>query len=375
MASLSQTNLLRDVFNRRSIGALARSIGSVWTGFDRRGFEGYVFAGLEAMGFGERSRRITEALSIFLPGDFVQAAPILIDALGPELGPQEMAPLDSFVVMPQCAYISARGRKHFDLSMRALYEMTKRFSAEGDLRTFIEVDYEKSMQVLRRWIEDPSPHVRRLVSEGTRPRLPLASRIRRFQRDPRPVLGLLEQLRHDPSEYVRRSVANNLNDISKDHPDLVVRTLRRWARAGEAPTAQLIRHASRSLIKQGHAGALALVGCSHGVALRVLDLTVAPTQAHPGDDIRMSFTLVSEETRPEKLVVDYALHFRKANGSLSPKVFKLRSLTLHPGARIAITRRLALRPTSGRSLYPGRHEIEILVNGQKMGRAVFHLLP
>jgi 3-methyladenine DNA glycosylase AlkC len=252
--------------------------------------------------------------------------------------------------------------------------MTKRFSAEGDLRTFIEVDYSRAMNILKRWSSDPNPHVRRLVSEGTRPRLPLTGRIRRFQQDPRPVITLLDRLKSDPSEYVRRSVANNINDISKDHPELAIDTLERWSRSKSDTAHKLVRHAARTLVKSGHPRAFALLGCAEDVAVHLRGLSVTPDRVRAGERIRFSFMIDSKAPDDQRLIIDYALHFVKANGSPLPKVFKLRSFTLPAGAQMEVSRSVLLKPTSGRRLYSGEHRIEILVNGRSIGSGKFLLL-
>jgi 3-methyladenine DNA glycosylase AlkC len=165
----------------------------------------------------------------YLPKDFPQAVQILLDSLGPEISQCEISGFDGFIVMPQNDFVAKYGLEHFDISMQALYEMTKRFTAEGAIRAFIQTYPDQTLAVLRQWAQDPNCHVRRLVSEGTRPRLPLAPRLAQFVRDPRPVLALLELFNTDSELMVRRSVANNLNDIAKDHPDLVVEIFRAWA--------------------------------------------------------------------------------------------------------------------------------------------------
>jgi 3-methyladenine DNA glycosylase AlkC len=171
--------------------------------------------------------------------------------------------------MSLCAFVAEYGLAHRDLSLRALKEMTKRFSAEFAIRPFLDREPAAVVAVLADWALDPHPQVRRLVSEGTRPRLPWGMRLPKFVADPRPVLTLLELLKEDPELFVRRSVANNLNDIAKDNPDLVVATLRRWKASRSPETKWLVKHALRTLIKQGHPDALGLLGYGHGAAVQV----------------------------------------------------------------------------------------------------------
>ena len=170
-------------------------------------------------------------------------------------------------------------------------------------------------------------------------------------------------------------MANNLNDISKDHPGLVLETLDRWSRSADAFTRTLVGHAARSLSKQGHPLAFALLGCTDAVEARVRRLSVAPDQVRVGDSVRFSFEVASAASVDQKLVVDYALHFRKANGLLAPRVFKLRTLTLPRRSTIDISCSIRIRHTSDRKLYLGEHRVEVLMNGKSMGTVKFNLLP
>ncbi|MFT6346758.1 MAG: 3-methyladenine DNA glycosylase AlkC, partial [Myxococcota bacterium] len=215
------------------------------------------------MGLKERSDLIREKLAKYLPNDFDKAVDILIKDLWPELSDVGDIQTDwnGFIILPQTSFVAKYGKDHFEKSMKDLYEMTKRLSSENDLRSCIEVDFVRSMQILHRWCEDGNHHIRRLVSEGTRPRLPLAGRIKTFQENPLPVIELLEKLKDDESLYVRRSVANNINDISKDNPEIVIATLRKWNQIPNEKVKWVVRHASRSLVKQGNTEILKMFGC------------------------------------------------------------------------------------------------------------------
>ena len=374
MPGLSQEFKLRDVFGPKNVGVLAQSIKRVWPAFDSAGFAGAATAGFQDLNFGARSLAIQEALHAFLPPDFEKACLILIEALGPELRDEGTTDWDAFIIMPQCGFVSEYGRDHFDLSMRALYEMTKRFSAEGHLRTFLEVDYEKTMRLLHEWTQDPSPHVRRLVSEGTRPRLPLAARIPRFVREPRPVIALLLKLRDDPSLYVRRSVANNLNDIAKDHPDLVVETLKSW-RAQPGPELEwIVRHATRSLVKSGHKGALALLGTDQKPKVKVAPLRLQKKRVQYGDMLVFETAIHSTSRSRQKLTVDFVVGYLKKDGSHAAKVFKLRAATLPAGETLRVGRRLRMRDTSGRKLNAGLHTVRLQINGRLFPETSFRLM-
>jgi hypothetical protein len=214
--------------------------------------------------------------------------------------------------------------------------------------------------------------VRRLVSEGSRPRLPWGLRLQALVADPAPTLPLLRALQDDPSAYVRRSVANHLNDIAKDHPDLVAAWVREHRAGASAARTALLRHASRGLIKRGHGPTLAAWDLGQGLQGEAA-LTLSATQALVGSAIGLQVTLRSTSPQPQALVVDYVVHHVRANGGTSPKVFKGWKLTLEPGGQRALAKRHSLRPVSTRTLYPGTHRVDLSVNGQVLAHATFEL--
>ena len=201
---------------------LAEMIGSVESDFAASEFVDRCLVGYESMELTERARHIAGVLADHLPSDRARALAIVTNALGPEIEETELTGMDGFLYLPLVFFVADKGLDHFEAAMTAQYELTKRFTAEFSIRAFLDRYPDATLARLREWAGDSNVHVRRLVSEGSRPRLPWAPRLRAFQSDPQPVIELLELLKDDPEEYVRRSVANNLNDISKDHPDLVV---------------------------------------------------------------------------------------------------------------------------------------------------------
>src|SRR5262245_43169945 len=298
-------------------------MGRSWPLLDRSGLVATITNQLDSLSFSGRNALIRDTLRAYLPQDFSEAVRILLDALEPEIPHCELSGFDRFTVMSQNDFVAAYGLEHLDLSLRALHELTKRFTAEGAVRAFLQRYPEQTLARLAEWAADPNCHVRRLVSEGTRPRLPLAPRLRAFVKDPRPVLALLELLKADPVLMVHRSVANNLNDIAKDHPDLVVETLARWKQAADSRTEWIIGHAARTLLKQGHTGALALLGYPVEINIRVASLQLNRTRVHIGEDIVFAIEIQSTADTPQNLMIDYVVHHMKANGKLVPKVFKL----------------------------------------------------
>ncbi|HET6919817.1 MAG TPA: DNA alkylation repair protein, partial [Jiangellaceae bacterium] len=258
--------------------------------------------------------------------------------------------------------------------MRAQYELTQRFTAEYSIRVFLERYPQQTLARLREWAVDPNVHVRRLVSEGTRPRLPRAPRLRAFQHDPRPVLELLDLLKDDPELLVRRSVANNLNDIGKDNPAALIETRRRWMRDSTAQRRWLVRHALRSAVKRGEPEALEILGFVPANGVSVRDIGIAPAVVPIGESVTITVDVANDGSSAERLLVDLRVLFVKANGKPSPKVFKLKELELEPRRTARLVKTISLAQHTTRTHYPGQHRVEVLVNGQESGGRVFHLV-
>lgn len=256
-------------------------ISRAFPAFDQDSFLSESLDGYEDLELLPRGWKIAHALRRHLPSDYVVAAEVLVESLGRKLGKTADFGMQPFLYLPHVFLVSAYGLDHFEVSLRAQYELTQRFSAEFSIRPFLERYPEATMARLKTWARDPSPHVRRLVSEGTRPRLPWAPRLREFQKDPRPVLALLELLKDDAELYVRRSVANNLNDIGKDHPELLVETARRWMSDASDERRWLVGHALRSAVKRGEPGALAVMGFGEEAKVSVGGPDIAPRPAAP----------------------------------------------------------------------------------------------
>ena len=370
----------KNLFNPALIGGMAGHLARQWPDFEREGFVADSREGLEALELKDRAIWIARALGKHLPEDFPEACGILLATLHPaeepDLAEQDAGITDDGVkgwaVMPMTIYVAERGAGHLDVALCALKEMTKRSSSEFAIRRFLSDQPKRTLETLAGWTRHGNFHVRRLVSEGTRPRLPWAARLEGFVRDPKPVLSLLENLKDDPSDYVRRSVANNLNDIAKDHPGLVVDTARRWMKNAPPPRKRLIRHACRSLVKAGNRECLRVLGfdrpqlSSAGISLQTQTVTL-------GNSLEFEIVLESNSQKNQELVVDYIIHHMKANGKTSPKVFKWKTLTLAPGGVLRARRRHAIRPITTRVYYSGRHRVELMVNGEILGGADFDL--
>ncbi len=352
---------------------IADMVERVYRDFDSAGFVAAALDGFEDLELTPRARQISAALAAFLPSNPKRAIEILMDSLGPKID-GELTGMDSFIYLPHVYFVADHGLECFELSMRAQYELTKRFTAEFSIRSYLERYPAETLGRLREWTDDTDMHVRRLVSEGTRPRLPWAPRLKRFQEDPSSVVDLLELLKDDPEEYVRRSVANNLNDISKDHPDLVVEIARRWWSAGGRNQRRLVRHGLRTLIKRGHAGALDVLGYSANSPAVISGVTCTPGRAEIGGKVRIEVNLHNPSEGAIKALVDLRVHFVKANGTTSPRVFKGAELSMGAGGEATVRKTISIAQHSTRTHYRGTHRVDVLLNGKTLPGATFEIV-
>ena len=302
-----------------------------------------------------------------MPDDFPLAVEILLKAQTKELEVEELEGRDGFIVMPQSLFISENGMKHFELSMKALEEMTKRFTSEFAIRYFLIEYPERTLKQMKVWAEDKNCHVRRLASEGSRPRLPWAIRLNGFIKDPSAVVSILEIMKFSSERLVKRSIANNLNDISKDNPDTVTNLLKKWQKEGVSKW--LINHALRTLFKQGNPEALKLCAYDPNADIELSKFNIVNPEVEFGETLDFSFEIHSK--RSEKLMIDFVVHHVKANGKLAPKVFKLAKKTV--SGSVNICKSHPIRPISTRKYYPGRHLLQIQINGKFMAEKEFFL--
>ncbi|MEG3617722.1 hypothetical protein V5T82_04585 [Magnetovibrio sp. PR-2] len=370
----------KNLFNVQLIEGLGGHLKRVHPPFDVKGFIAYCTNGLDALELKERSAHITDGLEQFLPQAFEAAVTVMIDSLDP----QTDAPLDAtdststpdgvrgWAIMSMADYVARHGQENVSLSLNALKDMTSRFSSEFAIRPFLLSHPTETLKAMAKWQKDPNEHVRRLVSEGSRTRLPWGIQLKPFIADPAPVLKLLEGLKDDPSEYVRRSVANNLNDISKDNPDVAARTAQAWIKGADENRKRLIRHALRTLIKAGHPAALKALGYGKP-KVRVETFSISTPRVQLGEAVDFEFTLASSTKNAQPLIIDYAIHHMRANGKTSPKVFKWKTVELKGGESLTISKRHNIKPVTTRKYYSGTHKVEVLVNGVSLGVAKFEL--
>ncbi len=369
----------KNLFNPTLIAAMGRHLQRADPTFDADAFISAATDGLEDLEMKERSAHIQAALDPLLPSDFRAACDVMLASLSPKTDEDWKAEdiqtlgICGWAVMPMAELVAARGLDDFDHAMGVLAEMTKRFTSEFAVRPFLIADPVRGLEIAREWAEDDNYHVRRLASEGTRPRLPWGLRLQVFVQDPAPLLPLLAQLRDDPSEYVRRSVANSLNDIAKDHPDLIAGIAADWLKDAPKDRVRLVRHACRTLIKAGHAPTLEALGYGRA-EVDVSPVTLSAPVVNMGGHLEFSATVTSQAKTTQPLIIDYVIHHRKANGATSPKTFKWKVMELGAGKSATLSKRHAIKPITTRTYYAGPHALEVQINGQSYGEAKFELI-
>ncbi|MFB5674939.1 DNA alkylation repair protein [Paenibacillus terreus] len=354
----------KELFTPEFLENTAAVFRKVYPSFDGDRFVELVQDGeWEQEEFKQRIRHIARALTEVLPPSYPKALDILCAAASDCKGVE-------YIFLPD--FVELNGLEHEELSLEALKLLTRYSTSEFAIRAFIGRNPEGVMSRMRIWATDESEHVRRLASEGCRPRLPWGGQLKQFIADPAPVIELLELLKRDPSLYVRKSVANNLNDIAKDHPELVLNIARVWK--GEHPdTDWIVRHGCRTLLKKGDPQALELFGLQRAEGVEIRDLHLARPSITEGEELEFSFAVFNPAGQPQQLRIEYDILYMKANGRTAPKRFKLSEKEYPPGVSL-VSRRHTIKPITTRKHYPGTHGLDIIVNGVKQVSAEFELI-
>ncbi len=363
------------MINNNSVKSLASKIKAFDPSFKDRAFIGSIE--LEPLKFLDRIRAIAQALNRFLPPSFERTIETIKAVSMPEIPEHDAGTTygEHFIMLALGELVVLRGLQRETLipALEILKFMTKSCSSESSVRPFIIGFPEETLAYLHKATKDPNAHVRRWTSEGTRPRLPWAPQIKTLVNDPTPILSILEALRDDKHPYVRRSVANSLNDISKDHPKLLTKLLKTWTPRPEDPTTriQVIQHGLRTLVKRADPDALKLLGYYHS-SLRITGLKISK-KVTIGEDLIFSFSIINDGTTTSAVLVDYVITFCKKNG-VGEKVFKFRKLSLSAGEKITVQGKRHLDHFSTRKMYPGRHTFSLQINGKRIQSISFMVL-
>ncbi len=372
-------SLKDQLFNAEKVQYLGGLFKQVYPEFRHDSFQKAVVSKFPELELKERIAHISTCLREHLPADYPDALEILLRALPAELDPNKTDDdFGDFIFSPHSLFVATYGCSDglLDLSLPALKEITKRFSAEYAIRFFINAFPEKTFTYIHNWMEDDNYHVRRLTSEGTRPKLPWAQKLDIPYDKPMPVLHTLHA---DNTRYVTRSVANHLNDISKIDPDLVLETLIEWKKGKQQDKKEMhfiTKHTLRSLVKQGHMDALDLLGFGGKPDIEITKFEMHTPVVKVGD--AFEFTLAFDSNKSQNLVIDYLMNFAgdesKSGKKAGQKVFKLKQLELEAGQTINIRKKHPMRLMTTRRLYPGEHQIALQVNGQNFGTLSFDLV-
>lgn len=367
---MADNPLLKDQLGPAAVRQLAARLQTAWPVFDQQGFINQACHQLESLELKARVSHIINTLAVFLPAGFCETARIL-DRVASDWPFEPERNWSSYAAWPLIDYVSVYGLDYPQRSFDLLEKMTPLFTAEFAIRPFLDRHFALTHQQLLRWTQHDSEHVRRLATEGIRPRLPWARQIRALRDDPAAIWPILEQLKTDPSLYVRRSVANNLNDISKDHPQAVLTICRQWQQGSDEKTDWIIRHGLRTLVKTGHPEVYALLGFSEQPALKRADLRLAESAITVGGALDLTLTIETENNA--RLVVDYRIGFVRADGKPGWKVFKWKNIETQARRTLTLHKSHAFKPLATRQYYPGRHQIECLLNGRVVAKAAFFL--
>ncbi len=364
--------LMKDGLSRPAVQRMASALSAVAPDFKPAAFERDAMQGIESLELKARVRHLIHVLHKHLPQPYGRAADAICKVPPHWDFGREDDPVSSFAAWPLIDYVGEYGLASPKRSLQVLSKVTHLFSAEFAIRPFLVHHEDLCFAAFETWVKHKSPHVRRLVSEGCRPRLPWGIRLKGYVENPKPIVPWLEALRLDDSDYVRRSVANNLNDIAKDHPELVIALCKRWQKRDKGESDWVIRHALRTLVKEGHPEVFGLLGYSEVPSVSVGSIELSKTRVKMGEAFDFSVELAAKK-RAVRCVVDYCVHYVRANGSLSPKVYKLKNCALEKGESVRLSKRISFKPITTRTYYAGEHLLTLQVNGVEQARVSFEV--
>ncbi len=364
-------SLLKDIYNPVFYNRLADSLAVALPGFSKPLFlEAVLVKDFASMELKERMKHTTQVLHGFMPGSFKGTAALMKSLIGRLRADGFRDQMLEFMFLPD--YIETYGLEDYRESVKAFEYITQFITCEFAVRPFIIRYPDAMMAQMLQWSQHKHDQVRRLSTEGCRPRLPWAMALPALKKDPAPILPILENLKNDPAEFVRRSVANNLNDIAKDNPDIVIALAATW-KGQSRETDAVIKHGSRTLLKQGHSAILEHYGLSGRHAV-LGAFTVLTPVVKTGDKLHFSFSVNNKSKAAQVIRLEYAVYYLRQNGSLSRKVFKISERTYQGGETAQIERGQSFAPITTRKYYPGLHRLAIILNGEEKEVLEFTLL-
>ncbi|MDX2174790.1 MAG: DNA alkylation repair protein [Bacteroidota bacterium] len=355
---------LKEMFNKKFYVAFAHEFYKVDKNFNSDKFVKQVTKNFEPLSLNERMRKTSQVLKNCLPQDYKKAIDIMFKVI-----PNTKKGYTN-LIFPD--FVGLYGHDDPNTSLEALKFFTQFGSSEFAIREFLKRDFAKTIKVMNAWAKDKNHHVRRLASEGSRPRLPWSFKLDEVIKNPKSTQLILETLKEDKELYVKKSVANHLNDLSKDNSDYMLQLVSGWDKSN-ADTAWIVKHASRTLIKKGNTQSLAFFNFEKNPKLKLDNFKIINPKIKLGDNLHFEFEITSEKIKPQKLVIDYSIHYRKSSGDLSPKVFKLKEFELKPREKIRITKKQLIKDFTTRKHFAGEHFLELQINGNVLDKLTFEL--
>lgn len=347
--------LLKDkLAGRKILREVSRDLKKAYPELDNEKFSKTLLSGLNKRELKNRILHLTQTVHRFLPGDYPEALKILYRFINGK------ACKFIYIFLP--TFVMCYGRAHYKLSMRALRDFTEYSTSEEGVRPYLEDNLSETLRQMMIWAQSDSVHIRRLASEGCRPRLPWAKRVDALIQNPEHTYPILCRLNSDTQKYVQKSVANHINDISKDHPEWIVRKLAGWD-ITDPSTLWIVKHGLRTLIKQGNKTALKILNSDQKPEIILSDVKV-DSSVRTGEKMHFSFTVTSDKQKSQQLMIDYRIHFCRKGNKTSCKTFKLKSLLLEPHGTARFNKHYHFKDYSTRSHYAGEHRWELLINGE-----------
>lgn len=360
---------LKDIYSKEFLESFVHKIQSVYSNFDKNGFINNIMDDVwDELKLKERTRKISETLGVYLPKTYEEALEILFAI-------DESCVGFPYLFFPDFVVVFGQAKRHWQLSMKAIERFTIRSSSEFAVRPFIMDNPELMMKQMNKWAKSENEHVRRLASEGCRPRLPWGEALPMFKKDPTPIISILEQLKEDPSAYVRKSVANNLNDISKDNPETIIELIKKW-KGKNTYTDWILRHGARSLIRKAHPEVMKLFGYGDSTSdslVTTSKLSVDLKKVKIGQSCSLKYDIHIRKGNPVHIRIEYGIDFVKARGNVSRKLFLLSDKTVLGGEHLIGTRTHSWKDLTTRRHYVGEHKIVLLVNGCEVSNTVINL--
>lgn len=361
----------KNIFNKELIEHISEQIKLNYSSFNRKDFEKAASKNLNKLEMKDRVRQIASTLKEFLPKNFNKSSMILIKTLKTNKNTQG---IEGFATWPLLQFIESYGLDDYKSSFKAMYEMTKRFSAEFAIRPFIEKDPQLAFSYIDQWVEDKDEHIRRLCSEGIRPNLPWGMKVKNINENLERGIKILEKLKDDESLYVRKSVANHLNDISHLDTKLMLKTAKEWSTGTITNERRwIIRHATRTLLKKGHPQALKLHGYDPNLKQEIIRFKLDKKKIKEGDHITLSFQFKHAGKKSENIIMDYIIHYLKKDGSYSKKMFRFKDTALPKSDVFKIEKKVHFKKVTTRKHYKGIHYISLLINGKETNAISFQL--